>query len=49
MKGACSMGALVKLAAKVGWAAIKKYYGEIMRLIGEGWTIKQLKDWLKRH
>lgn len=43
------MVALLKVAASVGWSIVNKYYGTVMRFIGEGWTVNQIVDWLKRH
>ncbi|WP_243550578.1 enterocin L50 family leaderless bacteriocin [Priestia megaterium] len=38
-----------KIAAQVGWALVKKWYSRVMQMIGEGWTINQITNWLKDH
>jgi len=43
------MGALAKIALKVGWTVVKKSYNKIMQLLGQGWTIDQITKWLSRH
>ncbi|WKB36975.1 aureocin A53 family class IId bacteriocin [Terrilactibacillus sp. S3-3] len=43
------MGAIAKIAAKLGWKVVKKYYGRIMRWIGEGWTVNQIINYIKKH
>nr|BAL44213.1 weissellicin M [Weissella hellenica] len=43
------MVSAAKVALKVGWGLVKKYYTKVMQFIGEGWSVDQIADWLKRH
>lgn len=38
-----------KIALKVGWGLVTKFYTEVMQLIGKGWSVDQIAEWLKSH